>query len=167
MVPLIGTLQEFANQKALIRQTAEKVFAEKGARVEYLIGTMIEVPRAALTANEISPEADFFSFGTNDLTQMTFGYSRDDAVKFLPTTSPARSCLRTVRVSGPERELDSLSAMGQSAAERPGRDSRWESAASTEATRRRFTSASRWAWTMFPARPFGFPSPAWPPPRRR
>ena len=84
MVPLIGTLEEFANQKALIRQTAEKVFAEKGARVEYLIGTMIEVPRAALTANEISPEADFFSFGTNDLTQMTFGYSRDDAVKFLP-----------------------------------------------------------------------------------
>ena len=84
MVPLIGTLEEFANQKALIRQTAEKVFAEKSARVEYLIGTMIEVPRAALTANEISPEADFFSFGTNDLTQMTFGYSRDDAVKFLP-----------------------------------------------------------------------------------
>ena len=84
MVPLIGTLEEFANQKALIRQTAEKVFIEKGARVEYLIGTMIEVPRAALTANEISPEADFFSFGTNDLTQMTFGYSRDDAVKFLP-----------------------------------------------------------------------------------
>ena len=84
MVPLIGTLEEFANQKAVIRQTAENVFAEKGTRVEYLIGTMIEVPRAALTANEISPEADFFSFGTNDLTQMTFGYSRDDAVKFLP-----------------------------------------------------------------------------------
>ena len=84
MVPLIGTLQEFANQKAVIGQTAENVFAEKGARVEYLIGTMIEVPRAALTADEISPEADFFSFGTNDLTQMTFGYSRDDAVKFLP-----------------------------------------------------------------------------------
>ena len=84
MVPLIGTLQEFAHQKAVIRRIAEEVFAEKEARVEYLIGTMIEVPRAALTAGEISPEADFFSFGTNDLTQMTFGYSRDDAVKFLP-----------------------------------------------------------------------------------
>ncbi len=84
MVPLVGTLQEFANQKAVIHETAERVFTEKGARVEYLIGTMIEVPRAALTADEISPEADFFSFGTNDLTQMTFGYSRDDTMKFLP-----------------------------------------------------------------------------------
>ena len=68
----------------MIHETAERVFTEKGARVEYLIGTMIEVPRAALTADEISPEADFFSFGTNDLTQMTFGYSRDDTMKFLP-----------------------------------------------------------------------------------
>ena len=84
MVPLVGTMEEFANQKLLIQQTAEKVFAEKGARVEYLIGTMIEVPRAALIADEIAQEAEFFSFGTNDLTQMTFGYSRDDAGKFLP-----------------------------------------------------------------------------------
>jgi pyruvate,orthophosphate dikinase len=84
MVPLIGTVQEFANQKAVINRTAEKVFEEKGSRVDYLVGTMIEIPRAALTANEIAVEAEFFSFGTNDLTQMTFGYSRDDAGTFLP-----------------------------------------------------------------------------------
>ncbi len=84
MVPLIGTVEEFANQKAIIAATAEKVFEEKGARVDFLIGTMIEIPRAALTADQIAKEAEFFSFGTNDLTQMTFGYSRDDAGVFLP-----------------------------------------------------------------------------------
>ena len=84
MVPLVGTVQEFRNQRNLIRSTAEKVFSEKSVEIQYLIGTMIEVPRSALTAGEIALEADFFSFGTNDLTQMTFGYSRDDSVKFLP-----------------------------------------------------------------------------------
>ena len=84
MVPLIGTVEEFVNQKAVIQQTAEAVFEEKGASVDFLIGTMIEIPRAALTAGDIAQEAEFFSFGTNDLTQMTFGYSRDDAGKFLP-----------------------------------------------------------------------------------
>ena len=84
MVPLIGTVEEFVNQKAVIKKTAEKVFAEKGKKVDYMIGTMIEIPRAALTAADIAKEAEFFSFGTNDLTQMTFGYSRDDAGRFLP-----------------------------------------------------------------------------------
>ncbi len=84
MVPLIGTIEEFVNQKAVILETAAKVFEEKGAKVDYLIGTMIEIPRAALTAADIAKEAQFFSFGTNDLTQMTFGYSRDDAGRFLP-----------------------------------------------------------------------------------
>ncbi len=84
MVPLIGTLAEFVDQKKVIEETAEAVFAEKGRRVDYLIGTMIEIPRAALMADHIAKEAQFFSFGTNDLTQMTFGYSRDDAGKFLP-----------------------------------------------------------------------------------
>ena len=84
MVPLIGTVEEFADQKRVIDATAEKVFAEKGAKVDYLVGTMIEVPRAALMADKIAKEAEFFSFGTNDLTQMAFGYSRDDAGKFLP-----------------------------------------------------------------------------------
>jgi pyruvate,orthophosphate dikinase len=84
MVPLIGTLKEFKMQADIIRATAETVFKERGDKIDYLVGTMIEIPRAALTADAIGAEADFFSFGTNDLTQMTFGYSRDDAGKFLP-----------------------------------------------------------------------------------
>ncbi|WP_010662707.1 pyruvate, phosphate dikinase [Marinilabilia salmonicolor] len=84
MVPLIGTLKEFKMQADIIRATAETVFKERGDKIDYLVGTMIEIPRAALTADLIAAEADFFSFGTNDLTQMTFGYSRDDAGKFLP-----------------------------------------------------------------------------------
>jgi pyruvate,orthophosphate dikinase len=84
MVPLIGTIEEFRLQEKIIRETAEKVFEEKGEKIDYLVGTMIEIPRAALTADEVAKGAEFFSFGTNDLTQMTFGYSRDDAGKFLP-----------------------------------------------------------------------------------
>ncbi|MBP3354584.1 MAG: pyruvate, phosphate dikinase [Bacteroidales bacterium] len=83
MVPLVGSLNELKMQAEVITTTAEKVFAERGAKVDYKIGTMIEVPRAALTADKIAEVADFFSFGTNDLTQMTFGFSRDDAGKFL------------------------------------------------------------------------------------
>ena len=83
MVPLVGVIEELKLQAQIIKATAEQVFAERGDRVDYKIGTMIEVPRAALTANRIAEVADFFSFGTNDLTQMTFGYSRDDAGKFL------------------------------------------------------------------------------------
>jgi pyruvate,orthophosphate dikinase len=84
MVPLIGTWKEYKMQEEIIRATAEKVFAEKGARCDFLVGTMIEIPRAALTADLVAEHAEFFSFGTNDLTQMTYGYSRDDAGKFLP-----------------------------------------------------------------------------------
>jgi pyruvate,orthophosphate dikinase len=84
MIPLTGSLKEFQVQEEIIRQTAEKVFEERNDRIEYLVGTMIEVPRAALVADKISEKAEFFSFGTNDLTQMTFGYSRDDSGKFLP-----------------------------------------------------------------------------------
>ena len=84
MVPLIGTVEEFVNQKRVIDATAKAVFAEKGETVDYLVGTMIEIPRAALVADTIAREAEFFSFGTNDLTQMAFGYSRDDAGTFLP-----------------------------------------------------------------------------------
>ncbi len=83
MVPLVGTLKELQHQANIINITAAKVFDEQGETVDYKVGTMIEVPRAALTANQIAEVADFFSFGTNDLTQMTFGYSRDDAPKFL------------------------------------------------------------------------------------
>jgi pyruvate,orthophosphate dikinase len=83
MVPLVGKSEEFKLQKEIIISTAEKVFEEKGITVEYMVGTMIEIPRGALTADEIAEDAEFFSFGTNDLTQMAFGYSRDDSVKFL------------------------------------------------------------------------------------
>ena len=83
MVPLVGVLKELQLQADIINRTAQQVFAERGATVAYKIGTMIEVPRAALVADQIATVADFFSFGTNDLTQMTFGYSRDDAPKFL------------------------------------------------------------------------------------
>eukprot|EP00268_Persea_americana_P020700 TRINITY_DN20799_c0_g1_i2.p1 TRINITY_DN20799_c0_g1~~TRINITY_DN20799_c0_g1_i2.p1 ORF type:complete len:296 (+),score=71.07 TRINITY_DN20799_c0_g1_i2:212-1099(+) len=84
MVPLVGTPQELGHQVNVIRSIAEKVFSEMGASISYKVGTMIEIPRAALVADEIAEEAEFFSFGTNDLTQMTFGYSRDDVGKFLP-----------------------------------------------------------------------------------
>ena len=85
MIPLVGTLKELANQVAIVRRVAAEVFAEKERKVEYMVGTMIELPRAALVADEIAKEAEFFSFGTNDLTQTTFGFSRDDINKFLPT----------------------------------------------------------------------------------
>ena len=84
MVPLIGILYEFRQQKEIIEKTAKEVFAEYGVTIEFEIGTMIEIPRAALTADRIATEAQYFSFGTNDLTQMTFGYSRDDIASFLP-----------------------------------------------------------------------------------
>ena len=84
MVPLIGILYELKQQKEIIQKVAKEVFAEYGVEVEFEIGTMIEIPRAALTADRIATEAQYFSFGTNDLTQMTFGYSRDDIASFLP-----------------------------------------------------------------------------------
>jgi pyruvate,orthophosphate dikinase len=85
MIPLVATVKEMANQAAIVRRVAEEVFKEKGTKVEYMVGTMIELPRAALVADEIAKEAEFFSFGTNDLTQTTFGFSRDDVNKVLPT----------------------------------------------------------------------------------
>jgi pyruvate,orthophosphate dikinase len=84
MIPLTGTMKEMKMQEEIIRRVAEKVFEERKDRIDYLVGTMIEIPRAALIADKIAESAEFFSFGTNDLTQMTFGYSRDDAGKFLP-----------------------------------------------------------------------------------
>ncbi len=85
MIPLTTGLKEMKNQADIVRRVAEEVFKEKGKRVEYMVGTMIELPRAALMADEIAQEAEFFSFGTNDLTQTTFGFSRDDVNKILPT----------------------------------------------------------------------------------
>ncbi len=84
MVPLVGTVREFNAQAAVIRRAASEVFAERGEQIAYMLGTMIETPRAALVADSIGTQAEFFSFGTNDLTQMTLGFSRDDAGRFLP-----------------------------------------------------------------------------------
>src|SRR5258708_4158887 len=84
MVPLVGLAKEFTHQEAIIRRVAEEVFQREGTTVEYLVGTMIELPRACLAAAEIAAQAEFFSFGSNDLTQTTFGFSRDDVSKFLP-----------------------------------------------------------------------------------
>jgi pyruvate,orthophosphate dikinase len=84
MIPLIGSIEEMRNQATIVRRVADEVFKEKGAKVDYMVGTMIELPRAALTADQIAEEAEFFSFGTNDLTQTTFGISRDDINNFLP-----------------------------------------------------------------------------------
>ena len=84
MIPLIGSIEEMRNQAAIVRRVADEVFAEKKSKVDYMVGTMIELPRAALTADQIAEEAEFFSFGTNDLTQTTYGISRDDINNFLP-----------------------------------------------------------------------------------
>jgi len=84
MIPLTGTLAELKLQEQIVRDTIQKVFDERGEKIDFMVGTMIEIPRAALIADKIAESAEFFSFGTNDLTQMTFGYSRDDAGKFLP-----------------------------------------------------------------------------------
>ncbi|MCW5952444.1 MAG: pyruvate, phosphate dikinase, partial [Propionibacteriaceae bacterium] len=83
MIPLVGEVKELAFVKKIVTETADAIIAESGVDLKYLVGTMIEIPRAAITADEIAKEAEFFSFGTNDLTQMTFGFSRDDAGKFL------------------------------------------------------------------------------------
>ena len=83
MIPLVGEVKELKFVKDIVVNTAERVMEEKGVKLNYHVGTMIEIPRAAITADQIAKEAEFFSFGTNDLTQMTFGFSRDDAGKFL------------------------------------------------------------------------------------
>jgi len=84
MIPLVGNYNEFIEQEKIIRSTAQKVFEEYNDTIEYLVGTMMEIPRATLVADKIAERAEFFSFGTNDLTQMAYGFSRDDAGKFLP-----------------------------------------------------------------------------------
>ena len=83
MIPLVGEVKELKFVKDIVAETADKIINDAGVELRYKIGTMIEIPRAALTADQIATEAEFFSFGTNDLTQMTFGFSRDDAGKFL------------------------------------------------------------------------------------
>jgi pyruvate,orthophosphate dikinase len=85
MIPLVGSIEEFKNQREIVDRVAQEILSEADETVDYKVGTMIEIPRAAILADQIAEEADFFSFGTNDLTQLTYGFSRDDAVKFLPS----------------------------------------------------------------------------------
>ena len=133
-----------------MREVAADVFAEQGITVDYLVGTMIEIPRAALTADEIAEVAEFFSFGTNDLTQMTLGVSRDDAGKFLPLyTSEALEIwpadpFATLDQSGVGQLVEIGIERGRNDAAGPARSA---SAASRAATPRRSSSATARAWT--------------------
>ena len=142
MIPLTSTVVEFRRQALIIRQVAEEVFRERQLTVPYLLGTMIELPRAALTADEIAREAQFFSFGTNDLTQTTWGLSRDDAGRFLPYYLE-----HGIIADDPFQVLDQagvgkLIRWPATSAAAPGRTSSSASAASTAATRLRSASAT-------------------------
>jgi pyruvate,orthophosphate dikinase len=95
MIPLVGDVKELRDQKAVVDRVAADVMKEQGVKIKYLVGTMIEVPRGAIMADEVAKEAEFFSFGTNDLTQMTFGFSRDDVGKFLRVYRSGKSWRRT------------------------------------------------------------------------
>jgi len=101
MIPLVGVPKELEEQKAIVDRVAQEVFAQTGVKVEYMVGTMIELPRAVVVADEIAETAEFFSFGTNDLTQTTFGFSRDDAGKIIADYM-AKGILKT----DPFQELD-------------------------------------------------------------
>ncbi len=143
MIPLIATVKEMANQAAIVNRVAQEVFKEKGKKIDYLVGTMIELPRAALVADEIAKEAQFFSFGTNDLTQTTFGFSRDDVNKILPTYI-AEGILKQDPFAVLDREgVGQLVKWPPSAAARPVQISKSESAASTAANLRQSSSAIR------------------------
>jgi pyruvate,orthophosphate dikinase len=112
MVPLVGIASEYNHQEAIIRRMAAEVMKEKGVTFEYMVGTMIEVPRAALTADDIAKTAEFFSFGTNDLTQTTFGFSRDDIGGFLPIYLEQRILPEDPFQSLDERGVGQLVEMG-------------------------------------------------------
>ncbi len=149
MIPLVGTKKELENQAAVVRAVAAEVFAEQGVKVDYMVGTMIEIPRAALTADEIAEVAEFFSFGTNDLTQMTLGVSRDDAGKFLPlyTSEGGDLAGRPVRDPRPGGRRPARRDRHRARPQRRGPTSSSASAASTAATRRRSSSVTAPGWT--------------------
>ena len=167
MIPLVGERKELKFIKDIVVRTADALIKDAGVDMKYHVGTMIEIPRAALTADEIAKEADFFSFGTNDLTQMTFGFSRDDAAKFLGAYYDTK-----IYENDPFQHLDvngvgKLVEMACKLAARRIRTSSSASAASTAATRRPSRSATRSAWTTCPVRRSACPSPASPPHRLR
>jgi pyruvate,orthophosphate dikinase len=122
MIPLVGDVRELRDQKEVVVRIAEEVMKAMGVRVKYLVGTMIEVPRGAVTADEIAKEAEFFSFGTNDLTQLTYGFSRDDIGKFLGAYQTRRILERDPFASLDTGGVGSLVEMGtrKGRASRPG-----------------------------------------------
>ena len=164
MIPLVGEVKELKYVKNMVIDTADKIIAESGLDMKYEVGTMIEIPRAALTADEIAKEAEFFSFGTNDLTQMTFGFSRDDAGKFLDATTTRRRLTSTIPFARLDQNgVASWSIPPSSWAGSPVPTCNSASAASTAATPPASNSATASAWTMCPAPPSASPSPASPP----
>ena len=153
MIPLTTTLKEMKNQADIVRRVAEEVFAEKKDRVEYLVGTMIELPRAALVADKIAEEAEFFSFGTNDLTQTTFGFSRDDINKFLPEyIGPGNLQAGSLRHPRSGRRRPARRDGNRPRAAKPAPTSRSASAANTAAIPSRSSSATASDSTTSPAR---------------
>ena len=166
MIPLVGHVNELKIQEGSSGPTAEEVMKEQGVKINYLVGTMIELPRGAITADQIAAVAEFFCFGTNDLTQMTFGLSRDDAGQFLAPTSRGRSSPRTRSIPSTGTASASSSAW---ASRRAARRARTSSRHLRRARRRPVVGrvlppASD--WTTSPARPTGCPSPGWPRPGR-
>jgi len=153
MIALTVTLKEMTNQAAIVHRVAQEVFEEKEAKVHYLVGTMIELPRAALVASEIAKEAQFFSFGTNDLTQTTFGFSRDDVNKILPTYL-AEGILKAGSFRCPrDREgVGELVKMGTERGRKIRLISRSGSVVSTAAIPVPLNSVIRLAWTPAPRR---------------
>ena len=143
MIPLVGHVKELRDQKVIVDRVAAEVMKEQGIRIKYLVGTMIEIPRGAITADEIAAEAQFFSFGTNDLTQLTFGFSRDDIGKFLGSYQDKKILDKDPFATIDTAGVGQLVAMGVEKGRRPGLTSSWGSAVSTAAIRRRFISSTR------------------------
>lgn len=167
MVPLVGLVKELDYVKARIDAVAKSVIEETGVKIEYLTGTMIELPRAAIRAHIIAESAEFFSFGTNDLTQTTFGISRDDAASFLETYRQKGIIEQDPFVS---LDIDGVGELVRMAAQRAGRRGRRSSSASAAnmaATRHPSVSARRSVSTMCRARPIACRSPGWRPRRPR
>ena len=149
MIPLVGMVSEMKAQKDLVREVATETMKRYNVKLSYLVGTMIELPRAAVTADRIAEEAEFFSFGTNDLTQTTFGFSRDDAAKFIDfyKTADILDIPTPLRCSI-GKESGRSCARPSWAAARPAPRSSWESAANMAETRVRSSSVINWDWIM-------------------
>ena len=143
MVPLVATASELRTTRERLVVVAEEVFAEKGQSLAYTIGTMIELPRACVTAGEIAEQADFFSFGTNDLTQTTFGLSRDDAGRFLPAYMEGKLLERDPFVELDRAGVGALVKIGIAGGRATRPDLKIGSVGSTAAIRRRWRSVTK------------------------